>query len=80
VRPRKMALLFEEEHLRRFLRHFEVDCVFDVGANSGQYATMVRERAGYLGPIVSFEPNQTLESVHQSPSTKEDSPTSIHGP
>ena len=57
ARPGNIALLFEEVHLTRFLRHFEVDCVFDVGANSGQYATMLRKRAGYRGPIVSFEPD-----------------------
>ena len=31
VRPYNIALLFEEEQLRRFFHHFEVDCVFDVG-------------------------------------------------
>ncbi len=42
------------------LRHFEVDAVLDVGANVGQYARGLR-RAGYAGPILSFEP---LPEVH----------------
>ena len=60
VRPSKIGPLFEEEHLNRFLKHFKVDCVFDVGANAGQYATMLRTRAAYEGPIISFEPNPQM--------------------
>ena len=51
-----VALGFEREHLRQFFEHFAVDCVFDVGANAGQYATMLRKHVGYRGNIVSYEP------------------------
>lgn len=47
----------EIQALRRFLKQFSVDCVLDVGANRGQYATMLRKDAGFFGPILSFEPN-----------------------
>ena len=41
----------EIQALKRFLSAFAVDCLFDVGANRGQYATMARRDAGYRGTI-----------------------------
>ncbi len=60
VRPDQAYLLPEQVHLARFFQHFSVDCVFDVGANRGQYARMLRKNVQFRGPIVSFEPIPAL--------------------
>ena len=54
---RRLYQLWEQSHLARLLDYLNVDCVFDVGANQGQYAEMLRRKAGYKGLIFSFEPN-----------------------
>jgi hypothetical protein len=61
--PNNIPMLLEKEHLRRFFDYFKIDCVFDVGANVGQYAKMVRSFADYNGPIVSFEPNPQIAAI-----------------
>lgn len=55
----------ERQFLRRLLKGLEVDCVFDVGANEGQYASDLR-LIGYRGTIVSFEPSpRSFERLSQ---------------
>ena len=54
---------FERDHLARFLAHFSVDCVFDVGANAGQYAQQLRSDIGFTGSIISFEPIPHLAAM-----------------
>jgi FkbM family methyltransferase len=48
--------IIEVRNLRRLIRHFNIDCVFDVGANQGQYALQLRKDVKFDGLIISFEP------------------------
>jgi FkbM family methyltransferase len=54
---RNLYQVWEQSHLNKLLSFLKVDCVFDIGANQGQYAKMLRRKAGYEGLILSFEPN-----------------------
>lgn len=46
------------------MKKFNIDFVFDVGANTGQYANQLR-CAGYKGTILSFEPLTEAFSILQ---------------
>ena len=55
--PRQLVHeLPEQDALRNFIAYFDVDCIFDVGANRGQYGQRLRDAIGFDGHIVSFEP------------------------
>ena len=45
------------DSLQRLLNKLAIDCVFDVGANRGQFGDQLRD-IGYKGTILSFEPVQ----------------------
>ncbi len=52
----------EATQLARQLAVHRIDVVFDVGANTGQFAERLRD-AGFRGQIVSFEPSTAAHST-----------------
>lgn len=56
VAPGGFSRLIEVERLRQLFAFLDVDCVFDIGANEGQYAQQLRSMVGYKGRLISFEP------------------------
>lgn len=53
----RLPRFHQTEYLRRLLGEFRIDCVFDVGANLGQFRDYLRGQVGYDGMILSFEPH-----------------------
>src|SRR6516225_7101905 len=66
----RLHMVYERIHLRRFFSYFGVDCVFDVGANRGQYASMLRD-IGFRGPIISYEPIPSMAETLRALSTND---------
>lgn len=58
-------------HLLNVLDTYAIDCVIDVGANTGQYGRFLRE-IGFKGHIVSFEPVSAVFSLLEQQSAADD--------
>jgi FkbM family methyltransferase len=53
--PKQINGLSRYLYIRNIIRQFDIDIIFDVGANVGQFAHSMRD-IGYRGKILSFEP------------------------
>jgi FkbM family methyltransferase len=61
----------------KLLRHFGIDLVLDVGANTGQYAKELRVH-GYNGRLVSFEPLSEPYGLLKAVAAKDPQWVAIH--
>lgn len=46
----------QASYMRKLFGFLDIDLVIDVGANSGQYFSFLRDEVGYKGKVLSFEP------------------------
>lgn len=60
----------------KIIQGLNTDLILDVGANSGQYATLMRQ-LGYANQIISFEPLHTVFTTLQT-KTEKDSKWDAH--
>ena len=58
----KRYSLDDEARLVHFLKLNNIETVLDVGANTGQFGTLLRQ-AGYTGQIISFEPQSAAHAA-----------------
>jgi FkbM family methyltransferase len=60
-----------ELRTQKLLEHFKIDCVLDVGGNTGQFAESLLD-FGFTGKVVSFEPVSSAYAVLEKRSQKHD--------
>ena len=52
----------EENQIAYYLTKYDIDTVFDLGANKGQYGSLIRS-FGYTKQIISFEPIKSVFEI-----------------
>lgn len=63
---KKRGRKISRDPTQRYIADFGIDCVLDVGANNGQFASSLRS-LGYLGRIESFEPlSEALQNLQEA--------------
>jgi len=68
----RLANHAQVSYLKKLFGYYKIDCVFDVGANEGQYAHFLRSQVGYKGLIVSFEPIPVCAELLRNFSTRDE--------
>ena len=63
--------LLGSRHISWLLKRYRIDCVLDIGANTGQFAQGLR-RNGYQGHILSFEPVPSFVEALEAASADDD--------
>lgn len=56
IPDKDLGIAYGEYMLRRVIAMLDVDMIFDVGGNVGQYGLQLRKQIAYRGPLLSFEP------------------------
>jgi len=56
IRDHSLGVAHGEYQLKQLFDLLDVDMVFDVGGNAGQYGKQIRQTIGYRGTMFSFEP------------------------
>lgn len=65
--------------LAKILQHYKIDCVIDVGANTGQYRNLLRSEISYTGTIISIEPDpDNAQKLRQAAESLQDKKWKIY--
>lgn len=67
----RLARHAQSRYLHKLLSTHSVDCVLDVGANTGQYHDYLRNEVEFNGTILSFEPNPACHEILKHKSRKD---------
>jgi FkbM family methyltransferase len=77
LRERELPLALAPHYLRKLFDLVQPNLVFDVGANEGQFGTMLRRDVGYRGRLCSIEPIPSAADVVRA-AARGDSGWSVH--